>query len=289
MLQINNKYSEELAQECLEWVKEITGEEFSTSGEMDNFYEGKEVSSLKMVNKVKAGSVKKINQSTMAFKCMENINAFLDVARQLGVPAQETFQTVDLWERQNLNSVVICLQSLGRKVGAGNYGLPGIGPKEADKNVRQFSEEQMRAGQGVISLQYGSNKGANQSGINFGNTRHIPKMKDIENFTCTLAALSPQRWCTPAALEVATCRFDCAARPRHDTTRQESVSRAAVAPRTPAGNYGLPGIGPKEADKNVRQFSEEQMRAGQGVISLQYGSNKGANQSGINFGNTRHM
>lgn len=42
--------------------------------------------------------------------------AFLEAARGLGVPVQETFQTVDLWERQNLNSVVICLQSLGRKV-----------------------------------------------------------------------------------------------------------------------------------------------------------------------------
>lgn len=75
----------------------------------------------------------------MAFKCMENItgkyifansilihlllyfkysyySAFLDHAKQLGVPPQETFQSVDLWERQNLNSVVICLQSLGRKV-----------------------------------------------------------------------------------------------------------------------------------------------------------------------------
>lgn len=56
-----------------------------------------------------------------------------------------------------------------------------------------------------------------------------------------------------------------------------------------AGNYGKPSIGPKEAEKNVRNFSDEQMRAGHGVISLQYGSNKGANQSGINFGNTRHM
>lgn len=53
--------------------------------------------------------------------------------------------------------------------------------------------------------------------------------------------------------------------------------------------YGQASIGPKEADKNVRNFTEEQMRAGQGVISLQYGSNKGATQSGINFGNTRHM
>lgn len=70
----------------------------------------------RLVNCIKPGSAKKINQSAMAFKCMENINVFLEAAKDLGVPPQETFQTVDLWERQNLNSVVICLQSLGRKV-----------------------------------------------------------------------------------------------------------------------------------------------------------------------------
>ncbi|KAI4471530.1 calponin [Holotrichia oblita] len=102
---------------------------------------------------------------------MENINAFLEAAKNLGVPTQETFQTVDLWERQNLNSVVICLQSLGRK--AGNFGKPSIGPKEAEKNERHFTEEKLRAGQSIIGLQMGSNKGANQSGINFGNTRHM--------------------------------------------------------------------------------------------------------------------
>lgn len=75
------------------------------------------------MNSLQAGSVKKVNESKMAFKCMENINAFLEAAKAMGVPAQETFQTVDLWERQNLNSVVICLQSLGRKVIQLNYKI----------------------------------------------------------------------------------------------------------------------------------------------------------------------
>lgn len=170
---INSKYSEELAQECLEWIRLITEEDINTAGDMDNFYDTLKDGTVlcRLVNHIQPGSVKKINQSTMAFKCMENINQFLEVARQMGVPAQETFQTVDLWERQNLNSVVICIQSLGRK--AEKFGKPGIGPKEAEKNVRNFTEEQLRASHSVISLQYGSNKGANQHGINFGNTRHM--------------------------------------------------------------------------------------------------------------------
>src|SRR5688572_14512573 len=83
----------------------------------------------RLVNGLKPDSIRKVNESQMAFKCMENINNFLTKVTELGVPSQEQFQTVDLWERQNLNSVVICLQSLGRK--APNFGKPGIGPKEA--------------------------------------------------------------------------------------------------------------------------------------------------------------
>lgn len=85
---------------------------------MDNFFEVLKDGVLlcKLVNCIEAGSVRKINESKMAFKCMENISAFLACAQKFGVPTHETFQSVDLWERQNLNSVVICLQSLGRKV-----------------------------------------------------------------------------------------------------------------------------------------------------------------------------
>jgi len=170
---IMSKYNEEHANEVLEWIKAVTGKDINTSGDSENFFEVLKDGTLlcQLVNELKADSVKKINTSAMAFKCMENINNFLGVAGALGVPSQELFQTVDLWEKQNLNSVVVCLQALGRK--ASNYGKPSIGPKEASKNVRHFTEEQMKAGDSVIGLQAGSNKGATQSGINMGNTRHM--------------------------------------------------------------------------------------------------------------------
>ncbi|XP_055923593.1 myophilin-like [Eupeodes corollae] len=170
---MNSKYSEELAQEALEWIKTITEEDINTSGEAENFFEVLKDGVLlcKLVNCLEANSVKKINTSKMAFKCMENITNFLTSATKFGVNSQELFQSVDLWERQNLSTVVTCLQSLGRK--AQKFGKPSIGPVEATKNVRTFTEEQLRAGDGIISLQYGSNQGATQSGMNIGNSRHL--------------------------------------------------------------------------------------------------------------------
>ena len=52
-------------------------------------------------------------------------------------------------------------------------GQGGIGPKESEKNERNFTEEQMKQGQSVIGLQMGTNKGASQAGMNMGKPRHI--------------------------------------------------------------------------------------------------------------------
>jgi len=48
-----------------------------------------------------------------------------------------------------------------------------LGPKPSEENKRDFTEMQLRAGEGVIGLQAGQNKGATQAGQNFGNTRKI--------------------------------------------------------------------------------------------------------------------
>ena len=54
--------------------------------------------------------------------------------------------------------------------------LPPLGPKESDKQKREFTDEQLAAGKNVIGLQMGSNKGASQSGMTpYGLGRQVEK------------------------------------------------------------------------------------------------------------------
>ena len=49
-----------------------------------------------------------------------------------------------------------------------------LGPKESTEQKREWTEEQLKAGQNVIGLQMGSNKGATQAGITaYGMQRQI--------------------------------------------------------------------------------------------------------------------
>ena len=56
-----------------------------------------------------------------------------------------------------------------------SYTGQRIWPRKSEANPRNFSAEKLRAGEAVISLQYGTNKGASQSGMNFGKKRMILK------------------------------------------------------------------------------------------------------------------
>ena len=72
--------------------------------------------------------------------------------------------------------VINGLLALGRKAGANGFEGPTIGPKESTEQKREFSEEQLQAGKGVIGLQMGTNKGASQAGATpYGLGRQIEK------------------------------------------------------------------------------------------------------------------
>ena len=59
----------------------------------------------RLINKLQPGSVTKINTGKMAFKLMENISNFLDAATRYGVAKTDLFQTVDLYEAENIPQV----------------------------------------------------------------------------------------------------------------------------------------------------------------------------------------
>ena len=174
------KYEIEKEQEARVWMEALVGEPLDADASPsqplgpDAFYAAlKDGKFLCKVAERVTGKKVKFNNMKMAFKQMENISNFLSACEAYGVSKTDLFQTVDLYENQNLWQVVCCIHALGRRAQANGFDGPVLGPKESLGNKREFTEEQLNAGQNVIGLQMGSNEGATQSGLNFGKSRGI--------------------------------------------------------------------------------------------------------------------
>ncbi|KAF5285032.1 hypothetical protein FQR65_LT02344 [Abscondita terminalis] len=167
------KRSPEQDKEAQEWIETILGAKFP-AGQLyeDVLRDGTVLCQL--INKIAPGSVAKINTSGGQFKFMENINNFQDALKKYGVNDVDVFQTVDLYEKKDIAQVTNTIFALGRQTYKHpEWKGPYLGPKPSDENVRDFTEEQLKAGQTVIGLQAGSNKGATQAGQNIGAGRKI--------------------------------------------------------------------------------------------------------------------
>ena len=99
-----------------------------------------------LLNTIKPGCVK-ANASKMPFKQMENVSNYLKVSRALGVKQHDCFETVDLFEQKDLLLVALQIHALGAAIQVSCPGFqgPAIGVKIAQKNVRQFTAEQIQA------------------------------------------------------------------------------------------------------------------------------------------------
>lgn len=169
---IAGKRDPALEAEVLAWIEAVLGEKLPAGSFEDVLKDG--IILCKLAEKLMPGSVPKINTSGGQFKFMENINHFQTACRRYGVPDVDVFQTVDLYEKRNIPAVTQCIMALGRTCYLHpEFKGPFLGPKPSEENRRDFTEEQLKAGDTVINLQYGTNRGANQSGLNFGNTRHM--------------------------------------------------------------------------------------------------------------------
>ncbi|KAL4089645.1 hypothetical protein QTP88_024651 [Uroleucon formosanum] len=168
---IKNKEQEK---EMMEWIYNVLGEPVPEGVSYeDHLKDG--VVLCNLINKIAPGSVKKIQTKGSNFQLMENIQRFQAAIKKYGVPEEEIFQTADLFERRNIAQVTLCLYALARITQKHpEYTGPALGPKMAEANKREFTEDQLRASEGHLNLQMGFNKGASQSGLgSFGNSRHM--------------------------------------------------------------------------------------------------------------------
>jgi len=181
------------ARKCLQWIQAVsqTDKIPSNPGDIDashdNFYQllHDGVVLLQVMDKLMPGKVNwndKMFQTPKieAMRLMrerERISTFTKLVTQYGVADTYAFPTESIHEQGALNlaQVCNCIRALGieAQTKPSYPGPAGFWQKKAERNTREFTEEQLKEGQNIISLQYGTNKGASQAGMNIGKMRSI--------------------------------------------------------------------------------------------------------------------
>jgi len=170
---IAGKRNVEMDKEAQKWIEDVVGKRFPQG---ETYEEALKDGTIlcELMNKLAPGSISKINTSGGQFKLMENINNFQAACKAYGVNDVDMFQTVDLVEKKDIAQVTTSIFALGRQTYKHpEWKGPNLGSKPSDECKRDFSEEQLKAGQTIIGLQAGQNKGASQAGSNMGAGRKI--------------------------------------------------------------------------------------------------------------------
>lgn len=155
-----------------DWVQSVTNQTV-TDGDLLEFLKDGTII-CKLANVILPDSAP-YKQSKMPFVQMENIASFLRAAEKIGVPHHELFETVDLFEKQNPDQVLITLRSLSRHAHEKNSSIPVLGPKLVSPNQRKHFSKQTSDIPAWNERQYGFMGGASQGteGVVFGGRRDI--------------------------------------------------------------------------------------------------------------------
>jgi len=178
------------ANQVFDWMRAILEQAGSESGKklpnvevMDDVFKCLHDGQIicEVINVMYPGSVKKINKGKQPFVQMENISNFVGACVAGGKCAKaDLFTTPDLYEKGNIPQVVNGLCAMAMLSHECGKDVPTYGPKKSTENKREFTEEQLKAGEHIIGLQSGTNKGASQAGMSFGAGRQVVEQKKDE-------------------------------------------------------------------------------------------------------------
>jgi len=179
-LKAQAKFDLERAQTALDWVSQLSEKEIELKdGKLNDSDEFGAILKnghllCETINRLRPGTIKKINTLKTPFKERENIELYLKGCESYGLKTVDLFQVNDLYEAKNLYIVVDNLFALGGMAQKVGFEGPALGARVAQENKREFDDSVLKAGQSVIGLQYGSNKGASQAGMTaYGTGRQI--------------------------------------------------------------------------------------------------------------------
>lgn len=102
--------AEALAQQ---WIERVTGVNFRDPFTV-MIKDGQVLCQL--ANAIKPGIIKKVSDTTVKFKQMENISNFIKACIELGVDDRNCFETLDLYDELDMGRVVNTLHSLSEAV-----------------------------------------------------------------------------------------------------------------------------------------------------------------------------
>ncbi|KAH3673188.1 hypothetical protein WICMUC_003806 [Wickerhamomyces mucosus] len=125
-----SKFDQNLANEAKNWILAIIGE--TTSKPFIELIKSGVVL-CKLANSFNETHEIKFKESSLPFIQMENISKFLNFVKAYGVPQDEVFQTIDLYEEQDTTIVLQTIISFSRYVHIKNPDIPVIGPKLTKK------------------------------------------------------------------------------------------------------------------------------------------------------------
>ena len=130
----------------MHWLQDITGLLLvSIVSKPDSFHQNLRsgVVLCQAANKIMPNAVPKISMQDKPFNQRENISAFINFLRRVGVAEKDLFGTEDLFEGKNMRQVVISLLSLGRALyKVPNYSGPSPSRPETLRRRSTFEVRQ---------------------------------------------------------------------------------------------------------------------------------------------------
>lgn len=300
---LNSRYDPQAEQEVLNWINHVTGESVPVGRE--NAYRGLRDGKIlvKLVNAVYERTSNlpemaqyfrmpiKANTMSAPFKQMENIQMFLDASEAYGVPKTSLFQTVDLFEARNMSQVINTIMQLGTECQRNGFQGPVCGPKPTSRQYRQWTNEQLRASEGMLCLQSGTNKFASQKGMTFGGVRHGADTKAdqmvAEGHTTLSLQMGTNKFASQKGMSFGAVRHVADIRCDDLTKEGQGIITLQMGTNQCASQKGMAFGGVRHgADIRCDDMTPE----GQSTITLQYGTNKYASQSGTRgMGAVRHI